>query len=171
MVKRSNESYLSDFRGPKESGLRTTICGAETSKISATCQEIPLKQPSIPILDEGHTPRNENTDVLLSLAEVRTPRKDTFYKLVGHSLQSDENFQRKVREMTSEVLHYYKGDFLDELPGLVDFTVVLNLGSRQKSEIQKLKKWSRKIKIAAAGSATYLHPKLATCLHPKMNSL
>ena len=73
--------------------------------------------------------------------------------------------------MTSEVLHYYKGDFLNELPGLVDFTVVLNLSSRQKSEIQKLKKWSRKIKIAAAGSATYLHPKLATCLHPKMNSL
>ncbi|KAK9177131.1 hypothetical protein WN944_029150 [Citrus x changshan-huyou] len=171
MVKRSNGSYLSDFRGPKESGLRTTICDAETSKISATCQEIPLKQPSIPILDEGHTPRNENTDVLLSLAKVRTPRKDTFYELVGHNLQSDENFQRKVREMISEVLHYYKGDFLNELPGLVDFTVVLNLSSRQKSEIQKLKKWSRKIKIAAAGSATYLHPKLATCLHPKMNSL
>ena len=49
---------------------------------------------------------------------------------------------------------------MDELPGLVDFTVVLNLSSRQKSETQKLKKWSRKIKIAAAGSATYLHPKM-----------
>ncbi|KAK9177132.1 hypothetical protein WN944_029151 [Citrus x changshan-huyou] len=196
MVKRSNRTYLSDFRGAKESGLRTTICDAETSKISAPCQEIPLKQPSIPILDEGYTPRNEKADVLLFLAKVRTPRKvvlsgklcqnhvkevfnilnlvspkflksdtsrpvikltmsrlqmpglkkrikanaqDTFYELVGYSLQSDEDFQRMVREMTSEVLHYYKV-FLDELPELVDFTVVLNLSSRQKSETQKLKK-------------------------------
>ncbi|KAH9696338.1 protein CHROMATIN REMODELING 35 [Citrus sinensis] len=220
------------FLGYKQ--FSAIICDTETSKISATCQEILLKQPSILILDEGHTPRNENTDVLQSLAKVQTPRKvvlsgtlyqnhvkevfnilklvcpkflkldtsrsvvkrimsrvqisglkkqiktnaqDTFYELVEHSLQSDEDFQRKVtvikdlREMTSGVLHYYKGDFLDELPGLVDFTVVLNLSSRQKSETQKLKKWSRKMKIAAAGSATYLHPKLATYLHPKMNSL
>lgn len=220
------------FLGYKQ--FSAIICDTETSKISATCQEILLKQPSILILDEGHTPRNENTDVLQSLAKVQTPRKvvlsgtlyqnhvkevfnilklvrpkflksdtsrsvikrimsrvqisglkkqikanaqDNFYELVEHSLQSDKDFQRKVtvikdlREMTSEVLHYYKGDFLDELPGLVDFTVVLNLSSRQKSETQKLKKWSRKMKIAAVGSATYLHPKLATYLHPKMNSL
>lgn len=220
------------FLGYKQ--FSAIICDTETSKISATCQEILLKQPSILILDEGHTPRNENTDVLQSLAKVQTPRKvvlsgtlyqnhvkevfnilklvrpkflksdtsrsvikrimsrvqisglkkqikanaqDTFYELVEHSLQSDKDFQRKVtvikdlREMTSEVLHYYKGDFLDELPGLVDFTVELNLSSRQKSETQKLKKWSRKMKIAAVGSATYLHPKLATYLHPKMNSL
>lgn len=61
------------FLGYKQ--FSAIICDTETSKISATCQEIPLKQPSIPILDEGHTPRNENTDVLLSLAKVRTPRK------------------------------------------------------------------------------------------------
>ncbi|KAJ4716575.1 protein CHROMATIN REMODELING 35-like [Melia azedarach] len=211
------------FLGYKQ--FSAIICDSGTSNISATCQDILLKQPSILILDEGHTPRNENTDVLQSLAKVQTPRKvvlsgtlyqnhvkevfnilnlvrpkflklDTsravvkrimsrvhiphtkkqikanaqsnFYELVEHSLLSDEDFKRKVtviqdlREMTSKVLHYYKGDFLDELPGLVDFTVVLDLSPRQKSETQKLKKFARKMKMAAVGSATYLHPKLNT---------
>ena len=62
--------------------------------------------------------------------------------------------------MISKVLHYYKGDFLDELPGLVDFTVVLNLSSKQKHEAEKLKKLARTFKISFVGSAVYLHPKL-----------
>jgi DNA repair and recombination RAD54-like protein len=135
-----------------------------------------LKKPSILILDKGHNPRNENTDILQSLSKVQTPRKVVFsgtlyqnhvkevfnilnlvrpkfikmetskpivrriqsrvhisgainfFDLVENTLQ-DTDFKRKIavikdlREMTSEVLHYYKGDFLDELPGLVDFTV------------------------------------------------
>ncbi|GKV21104.1 hypothetical protein SLEP1_g31119 [Rubroshorea leprosula] len=209
------------FLGYKQ--FSTIICDGGTSDTSVTCQEILLKAPTILILDEGHTPRNENTDVLQSLAKVQTPRKvvlsgtlyqnhvkevfnilnlvrpkflriDTsravikrilskvnisgvrkqfkagadaaFYDLVEHTLQKDENFERKVsviqdlRQMTTKVLHYYKGDFLDELPGLVDFTVVLNLSSRQKNEVQKLKKFQRKFKICSVGSAVYLHPKL-----------
>ncbi|KAM3695383.1 hypothetical protein ACJW31_07G127400 [Castanea mollissima] len=209
------------FLGYKQ--FSTIVCDNGTSNISASCQEILLKAPSILVLDEGHTPRNENTDVLQSLAKVQTPRKvvlsgtlyqnhvkevfnivnlvrpkflrletsrsvvkrimsrvdipgarkqfkagadAAFYDSVEHTLQKDKDFRRKVaviqdlREMTSKILHYYKGDFLDELPGLVDFTVVLNLSSRQKHEAQKLKKLARKFKISSVGSAVYLHPKL-----------
>ncbi|XP_060667483.1 protein CHROMATIN REMODELING 35 isoform X2 [Ziziphus jujuba] len=209
------------FLGYKQ--FSSIICDVETSKASASCQEILLKAPSILILDEGHTPRNENTDVLQSLAKVQTARKvvlsgtlyqnhvkevfnilnlvrpkflrmetsrpickrimskvdisgvkkqfksgvdASFYDLVEHTLQKDKDFSRKVsvirdlREMTSKVLHYYKGDFLDELPGLVDFTVILNLSSKQKQEAQKLRKLARKFKVSSVGSAVYLHPKL-----------
>ncbi|XP_041015309.1 protein CHROMATIN REMODELING 35-like isoform X2 [Juglans microcarpa x Juglans regia] len=209
------------FLGYKQ--FSTIVCDNGTSNTSASCQEILLKAPSILVLDEGHTPRNEDTNVLQSLAKVQTPRKvvlsgtlyqnhvkevfnilnlvrpkflrletsravvkrimsrvdipgsrrqfkagadAAFYDLVEHTLQKDKDFRRKVgviqdlREMTSKVLHYYKGDFLDELPGLVDFTVVLNLSSRQKHEVLKLKKLVRKFKISSVGSAVYLHPKL-----------
>ncbi|KAL5790989.1 hypothetical protein ACOSQ2_005877 [Xanthoceras sorbifolium] len=211
------------FLGYKQ--FSSIVCDRESSLVSATCQEILLKQPSILILDEGHTPRNEDTDVLQSLSKVQTPRKvvlsgtlyqnhvkevfnilnlvrpkflksDTsrplvkrimsrvhipgvrkqfksgtyaaFYELVEHTLLKDDDFKRKVtvvqdlREMTSRVLHYYKGDFLDELPGLVDFTVLLNPSQKQKTEGQKLKKFSRKFKICAAGSAVFLHPILGS---------
>ncbi|KAG2705733.1 hypothetical protein I3760_05G070300 [Carya illinoinensis] len=210
------------FLGYKQ--FSAIVCDNVTSKISASCQEILLKAPSILVLDEGHTPRNENTDVLQSLAKVQTPRKvvlsgtlyqnhvkevfnilnlvrpkflrletsravvkrimsrvdipgirrpfkagadAAFYDLVEHTLQKDKDFRRKVavirdlREMTSTVLHYYKGDFLDELPGLVDFTVVLNLSSRQKHAVSNnVKKLAMKFKISSVGSAIYLHPKL-----------
>ncbi|KAG6605058.1 Protein CHROMATIN REMODELING 35, partial [Cucurbita argyrosperma subsp. sororia] len=209
------------FLGYKQ--FSTIVCEVETSSSSTACQNILLKVPTILILDEGHTPRNENTDILQALAKVRTPRKvvlsgtlyqnhvkevfnivnlvrpkfmrsetsrpiikrimsrvdipgvrkqlkagvdSAFYDLVEHTLQKDKDFRRKVsvihdlREMTSKILHYYKGDFLDELPGLVDFTVVLNLTSKQKHEGEKVKKFNRKFKISSAGSAVYLHPKL-----------
>uniref|UniRef100_A0A9I9DSW6 Protein CHROMATIN REMODELING 35-like n=2 Tax=Cucumis melo TaxID=3656 RepID=A0A9I9DSW6_CUCME len=209
------------FLGYKQ--FSTIVCDVETSAASTACQNILLQVPTILILDEGHTPRNENTDTLQTLAKVRTPRKvvlsgtlyqnhvkevfnivnlvrpkfmrsetsrpiikrimsrvdipgarkqfkagvdAAFYDLVEHTLQKDTDFRRKVsvihdlREMTSKILHYYKGDFLDELPGLVDFTVVLNLTSKQKHEGEKVKKFNRKFKISSAGSAVYLHPKL-----------
>lgn len=208
------------FLGYKQ--FSNIVCDNESSKISASCQEILLKAPSILVLDEGHTPRNENTDMLQSLVKVQTPRKvvlsgtlyqnhvkevfnilnlvrpkflrletsrsvvkrimsrldipgvrrqfkagaSAFYDLVEDTLQKDNDFRRKVaviqdlREMTSKVLHYYKGDFLDELPGLLDFTVVLNLSSRQKHEVAKLKRLVRKFKISSVGSAVYLHPTL-----------
>ncbi|XP_022146198.1 protein CHROMATIN REMODELING 35-like [Momordica charantia] len=210
------------FLGYKQ--FSTIVCDVETSAPATACQNILLKVPTILILDEGHTPRNENTDIVQTLAKVRTPRKvilsgtlyqnnvkevfnivnlvrpkfmrsetsrpiikrimsrvdisgarkqvkagvdAAFYDLVEHTLQKDTDFRRKVtvihdlREMTSKILHYYKGDFLDELPGLVDFTVVLNLTSKQKHEAEKVKKqYNRKFKISSAGCAVYLHPKL-----------
>lgn len=210
------------FLGYKQ--FSTIVTDPSASDITAACQEILLKQPTILILDEGHTPRNENTDVLNSLAKVQTPLKvvlsgtlyqnhvkevfnvlnlvrpkflrldssrsikkrilsrvyisaerkqmkskgdGLFYDLVEETLQQDQDYRRKetvikdLREMTSKVLHYYKGDFSDELPGLVDFAVLLNLTPRQKVELDKLRKTERtKFKICSVGSAVYLHPKL-----------
>lgn len=207
------------FLGYKQ--FSTIVCDNGRSQTSASCQEILLTAPSILVLDEGHTPRNENTDVLQSLAKVKTPRKIVlsgtlyqnhvkevfnvlnlarpkflqletsravvkrimsrvhipgarrqfktgsdapFYDLVEHTLQNEKDFKRKVaviqdlREMTSKVLHYYRGDFLDELPGLEDFTVILNLSSSQKQEAEDLKKLWRKFERICVGNALYLHP-------------
>ncbi|KAK2966025.1 hypothetical protein RJ640_017103 [Escallonia rubra] len=211
------------FLGYKQ--FSAIVCDNDTSNSAAACQEILLTHPSILILDEGHTPRNQDTDVLTSLEKVQTPRKvvlsgtlyqnhvkevfnilnlvrpkflkletsraikrrilsrvpissrrhlsgsdNDFYDLVERTLLKDENFKMKatviqdLREMTSKVLHYYKGDFLDELPGLVDFTVFLNLSPRQKREVVELKKLSRKFKICSDGSAIYVHPQLTSLL-------
>lgn len=209
------------FLGYKQ--FSSIVCDTDNGRTAAACQEILLTCPSILILDEGHTPRNQETDVLTSLEKVQTPRKvvlsgtlyqnhvkevfnilnlvrpkflrlDTskairrrilskvspssrrdvlrkgsdneFYEVVEHTLLKDTDFRRKVsviqdlREMTSKVLHYYKGDFLDELPGMFDFTVLLRLSPRQQSEVKELKKLSRKFKICADGSALYVHPHL-----------
>lgn len=206
----ANKSIL--FLGYKQ--FSSIVCDNSNNNASISCQEILLKVPSILILDEGHTPRNENTDMVQSLAKVQTPRKvvlsgtlyqnhvkevfnvlnlvrpkflqmetskpivrriksriyiqgvKAFSELVENTLQKDPDFKRKVavihdlREMTSKVLHYYKGDFLDELPGLVDFTVILKLTPRQKHEVEKVKRISRKFKMSSVGTAVYLHPKL-----------
>ncbi|XP_017433544.1 protein CHROMATIN REMODELING 35 isoform X1 [Vigna angularis] len=207
---REKKSIL--FLGYKQ--FSTIVCD-NGNDISLRCQDILLKVPSILILDEGHNPRNENTDILQSLVKVETPRKvvlsGTLYQnhvkevfnildlvrpkflkmetskpivrriqsrvhipgmkgfsnLVENTLQQDTDFKTKIaviqdlREMTSKVLHYYKGDFLDELPGLVDFTLMLTLSPSQKTEVAKIKKQStRKFKISSVGSAVYLHPKL-----------
>ncbi|XP_071908779.1 protein CHROMATIN REMODELING 35 isoform X4 [Coffea arabica] len=95
---------------------------------------------------------------------------DDFYNLVECTLLEDEKFNRKVnivqdlREMTSKVLHYYKGDFLDELPGLVDFTVFLELSRAQKKEVAELKELKSRFKINSEGSAIYVHPQLKKLL-------
>ncbi|XP_031132068.1 protein CHROMATIN REMODELING 35-like [Ipomoea triloba] len=209
------------FLGYKQ--FSSIVCDNDTTNTTAECRMILLTCPSILILDEGHTPRNEETNTLTALEKVQTPRKvvlsgtlyqnnvrevfnilnlvkpkflklDTskavkkrilsrasisgrhnlvkdvsdreFYELVEHTLFEDKNLSRKVtiikdlREMTSKVLHYYKGDFLEELPGLVDFTVLLKLHQRQKSEVAKLKKLKQKFKVSSEGSAIYVHPKL-----------
>lgn len=209
------------FLGYKQ--FSTIVCDNVGSTTAAACQEILLKCPSILILDEGHTPRNQDTDVLTSLEKVQTRLKvvlsgtlyqnhvkevfnilnlvrpkflkletsrsikrtilskvassnrrnllkksndNDFYELVEHTLLKDDNFSRKsavilgLRKMTEKVLHYYKGDFLEELPGLVDYTVLLKLHPKQKSEVAELKKLGRKFKISSEGSALYVHPQL-----------
>ncbi|CAA7399185.1 unnamed protein product [Spirodela intermedia] len=211
-----NKSVL--FLGYKQ--FSCIICDVK-DKIGAACQERLLKVPSLLILDEGHTPRNEDTDILSTLAKVQTPLKvvlsgtlfqnrvkevfnilnlvrcrflkmessravvkrilsgvhapgrrrrnmkgdteATFFELVEETLQNDEDFTRRVgiirdlREMTRDVLHYYKGDFLEELPGLADFTVMLKLRTRQKELLKELGNYD-KFKRISAESAIYLHP-------------
>ncbi|KAL7161479.1 hypothetical protein ACSBR2_042026 [Camellia fascicularis] len=66
--------------------------------------------------------------------------------------------------MTGKVLHFYKGDFLDKLHGLVDFTVFLHLSPRQKCEVKELNNLVRKFTISSDGSALYVHPQLRSLL-------
>ncbi|KAJ6841102.1 protein CHROMATIN REMODELING 35 [Iris pallida] len=198
------------------------ICEGAGNNVTAACQEKLLRVPTLLILDEGHNPRNDNTDMVGSLAKVRTPckvvlsgtlfqnhveevfnilklvrpnfmksdpsriamkrirsmafvpsgRRSTkgnsesyFCELVEETLRSDDNYKRRIsviqelRDMTRDVLHYYKGDFLDELPGLVDYTVLLNLGMKQKESIRKLGKLE-KFKKSSIEKAIYMHPQL-----------
>ncbi|KAK1414437.1 hypothetical protein QVD17_30181 [Tagetes erecta] len=198
------------------------VCCNDTSPVSLNCQEILLTRPSLLILDEGHTPRNKDTNISTSLDKVKTTMKvvlsgtlfhnhvtevfnilnlvrpkflrmekpkaikrrilskvkfkshinkgtdNEFYELVEHTLLKDDNFKRKVaiiedlREMTKKVLHYYKGNLLDELPGLVDFSVFLKLTPNQKREVAQLKKAARNnaFKVSCDGSAIYVQPGL-----------
>jgi DNA repair and recombination protein RAD54 and RAD54-like protein len=111
-----------------------------------------------------------------------------FYELVEEALQNDNTFNRKVRviqdlrELTKNVLHYYKGDFLDELPGLVDLTIMLELSHKQKEFIRKLSNYE-KFKRSAISTAVFMHPRLseiseiahedriASCISTKIDAL
>ncbi|XP_022896027.1 protein CHROMATIN REMODELING 35-like isoform X2 [Olea europaea var. sylvestris] len=209
------------FLGYKQ--FSSIVCDSGNGQAAISCQEILLKCPTILILDEGHTPRNQDTDILTSLENVQTPLKvvlsgtlyqnyvkevfnilnlvrprflkletskaikrrilsraeisstrslpkkvteNDFYDLIEHTISKDANLMRKMtvirdlREMTRKVLHYYKGDNLDELPGLVDFSVFLQLSPKQQTEVQELRNIGRKFKINSEGSAIYVHPRL-----------
>ena len=182
-------------------------------KVGAACQEILLKVPSLLILDEGHTPRNKDTEVLSTLAKVQTPRKvvlsgtlfqnhikevfnilnlvrqnflkikssravvmrvlgmrsiktdveSLFFELVEDILLNDNDpvarirVIRDLREMTKDTLHYHKGYFLEDLPGLDDYTVMLKLTGKQKDLLKDLESYE-KFKGIAVGSSIFLHP-------------
>ncbi|KAL2490682.1 SNF2 domain-containing protein/helicase domain-containing protein [Abeliophyllum distichum] len=209
------------FLGYKQ--FSSIVCDRGSGKAAISCQELLLTCPTILILDEGHTPRNQDTDILTSLEKVQTPRKvvlsgtlyknhvkevfnilnlvrprflkletskaikrrilsraeissgrnllkkgteNDFYDLIEYTMLKDENYTRKVtviqdlREMTRNILHYDKGDNLDELPGLVDFSVFLQLSPKQQTEVEGLRNLGQKFKINAEGSAVYVHPRL-----------
>uniref|UniRef100_A0A0E0QGW7 Helicase ATP-binding domain-containing protein n=1 Tax=Oryza rufipogon TaxID=4529 RepID=A0A0E0QGW7_ORYRU len=156
------------------------ICGDGDGNIAAACRDRLLMVPNLLILDEGHTPRNRETDVLASLKRhhakwsclnhvsevfnildlvhpkflkmessrpiarrimsqsLKGVHDSAFTESVEDTLLNDDNFTRKahvirsLRELTKDVLHYYKGDILDELSGLVDFSVFLKLSNKLK---------------------------------------
>ena len=92
---------------------------------------------------------------------------NAFTESVEKTLLNDDYFERKpdvirgLRELTKDVLHYYKGDILDELPGLVDFSVFLKLTSIQKEMIQKKMGAYDKFKRSAVDTSLYVHPCLS----------
>ncbi|CAO2201315.1 unnamed protein product [Urochloa humidicola] len=208
------------FLGYKQ--FSTIISDDSGSKAALACRERLLKVPNLLIMDEGHTPRNRETDVLESLNRVETPRKvvlsgtlfqnhveevfnilnlvrpkflkmeasrpivrrlmsqvvmsgrsskgigdSAFTDSVEETLLNDDNFKRKahvirgLRELTKDVLHYYKGDILDELPGLVDFSVFLKLTPVQKEIAQKKMGAYDKFKRSAVDTSLYIHPRLS----------
>ena len=198
------------------------ICGDGGGTVAAACRDMLLMVPNLLIMDEGHTPRNRETDVLESLSRVQTPRKvvlsgtlfqnhvaevfnilnlvrpkflkmessrpiarrimsqvaisggrmtkgvadNAFTESIEDTLLHDENSTRKahvirsLRELTKDVLHYYKGDILDELPGLIDFSVFLKLTPKQRETVHKLGAYE-KFKRSAVGTALYMHPCLS----------
>ncbi|XP_037483864.1 protein CHROMATIN REMODELING 35-like isoform X2 [Triticum dicoccoides] len=79
------------------------IVSDQTYKAEAVmCQEKLLKVPSLVILDEGHTPRNEQTDLLNALGSIRTPRKVVL---------SGTLFQNHVKEVFN-ILNLVRPKFL-----------------------------------------------------------
>ncbi|KAM0855885.1 hypothetical protein ACQ4PT_049480 [Festuca glaucescens] len=198
------------------------ICSDGGGTVAAACRDMLLMVPNLLIMDEGHTPRNRETNVLESLSRVQTPRKvvlsgtlfqnhvrevfnilnlvrpqflkmersrpivrrimcqvamsgsriskavadNVFTESVEETLLNDDNFVRKahvirsLRELTKDVLHYYKGDILEELPGLVDFSVFLKLSPKQKQIVHKLEAYEN-FKGSAVGAALYMHPCLS----------
>ncbi|KAI3990144.1 hypothetical protein MKX01_029122 [Papaver californicum] len=105
------------------------VSNSTSSTAAAACHDILLKVLTILNLDEGHRPRNGTTDVFYSLSQVQTPLEVTVIQ--------------NLCEMTGKVLHYYKGNFLDEFPGLVDLTVLLTLNPKQKHAVEKMRKLGR----------------------------
>ncbi|KAL6599141.1 hypothetical protein ACP70R_046005 [Stipagrostis hirtigluma subsp. patula] len=51
------------------------VSGDGGGNVAAACRDRLLKVPNLLILDEGHTPRTQETDVLETLKRVETPRK------------------------------------------------------------------------------------------------
>ncbi|CAO1943879.1 unnamed protein product [Urochloa humidicola] len=183
------------------------------------CREKLLRVPSLVILDEGHTSRNDQTDLLSALETIQTPRKvvltgtlfqnhvsevfnilnlvrpkflkmqrsraimkriltkvdmlgmsvrsktiseKVFYELIEENLQKDSKTMRvmiirNLRELTENILHYYQGENLKELPGLVDFTVMLNMSTKQEDVVKDLVGLKR-FEAHAKCNAVSLHP-------------
>ncbi|KAL1208176.1 Protein CHROMATIN REMODELING 35 [Cardamine amara subsp. amara] len=197
----------------------------DTDVASEDCKRILLERPTLLILDEGHTSRNKETNMLISLARVKTPRKvvltgtlfqnnveevfnilnlvrpkflkrpatrqivsrimskaeiptgkqmnqssieGTFFAAVELTLQKSNcstkfSLITDLREMTRNILHYHKADFRGLLPGLSEFTVMLNLSSSQSNEVKGLRKMEL-FKQISLGAALYIHPKLKSFL-------
>lgn len=87
---------------------------------------------------------------LPSIVGVLKNSEAKFFDTVEYKRQQDKAGERRVTSIhdmigiTSKLLHYYVDKFLDELLGLVDFTMVHNSGSKQKCELGKTWKLSRR---------------------------
>ena len=195
------------------------ISDDSSDRETVMCREKLLRVPSLVILDEGHTSRNDQTDLLSALETIQTPRKvvltgtlfqnhvsevfnilnlvrpkflkmqrsraimkrilnkvdmlgtsvrsktiseKVFYELIEQNLQKDSKTVRvmiiqNLRELTENILHYYQGEILKELPGLVDFTVLLNMSTKQEDVVKGLVGLKR-FEAHAKSNAVSLHP-------------
>ena len=66
-----------------------------------------------------------------------------FSEVLGYALQSSTeevktSTLQDLQELTSLFVHYCKGDVLEDLPRLVDFTVKLNVNDKQRGELRKI---------------------------------
>ena len=68
---------------------------------------------------------------------------------------------RISKNSTSLFFHYYKGDVLEYLPGLVDFTVKLNVNDKQRGALRKLQHFVVNRMSRDIMSTTF-------CIHPSL---
>ncbi|KAG0457235.1 hypothetical protein HPP92_022392 [Vanilla planifolia] len=61
------------FLGYKQ--FTNIVSSSTVDRIDAMCREKLLMVPGLVVLDEGHTPRNNNTALVHSLSRIQTPRK------------------------------------------------------------------------------------------------
>lgn len=105
---------------------------------------------------------------MMGQLEISSARSITeISESVEDTLLNDDNFTRKVNvirslgELTKDVLHYCKGEDLNEFPGLLDFSVFLELSPKQKDILCKLEEDHEMLKTSAVGAALYVHPCLS----------
>ncbi|RVX12210.1 Protein chromatin remodeling 35 [Vitis vinifera] len=93
------------------------VSGDGASEAELTCQELIMSK----------------MDIMSVRNQMKSSHADAFYSVVETTLQKDDNFWRKITLIQD----------LRELPGLFEFTVLLDLSSRQKQEIENLKVYER----------------------------
>ncbi|MCL7036235.1 hypothetical protein MKW94_012262 [Papaver nudicaule] len=141
------------FLGYKQ--FASIVSNSTSSTAALACHYILLKVPTILILDEGHTPRNETTDVLYSLSRVQTPRK----KHVKHFINILNLVRSKVLKVMSRVQIAVRKQIKSSVTNTMCFitkkvilwmhlTVLLTLNPKQKHARSSM------------GSAVYSHPLL-----------
>lgn len=211
------------------SQFSSIVCEKSENQTTECCQQILLEGPGLLVLDEGHFPRNKDTNILHALSQIHTRRRvllsgtlfqnnfkelfnllrlvrpnildlnsfqaffsrlisiitaterhpklmyrghvqDTveriFSEVLGYALQSSTEEVKTstlhdLQELTSLFVHYYKGDVLEDLPGLVDFTVKLNLNDKQRGALGKLQNFGgNRMTRDIMSSAICMHPAL-----------
>ena len=68
---------------------------------------------------------------------------------------------RISKNSTLLFVHYCKGNVLEDLPGLVDFTVMLNVNDKQRGALSKLQHFvGNRMSRHIMSAAVYIHPSL-----------
>ena len=92
-----------------------------------------------------------------------------FSELLGYALQSSTEEVKTstlhdLQELTSLFVHYCKGDVLKYFPGVVDFTVKLNINDKQRGALSKLQHFvGNRIRRDIMSAAVYIHSSLELC--------
>ncbi|XP_057859727.2 protein CHROMATIN REMODELING 35 [Cryptomeria japonica] len=210
------------------SQFSSIVCENAENEMTACCQKILLEGPGLLVLDEGHFPRNKDTNILNALTQIHTRRRillsGTLYQnnikelfnlleLIRPDILQLDSFQAMFRrlitsipatemcqkllhkrhsqdplrrifcevldyaltrsseevkisalhalqELTALFVHYYKGDILEDLPGLVDYTVKLELNEKQKGALDKLRFVVNRMRRDVMSGAICIHPSL-----------
>lgn len=165
----------------KLAGLQVLAEGEEVRKIL-------LKLPGLLVLDEGHTPRNDQSLIWKALSQIDTERRiilsgtpfqnnfkelhntlclvrpgrgdwDSVTKFADHKIEDGKI--EELKAMIAPFVHIHKGTILQEnLPGLKDSVVVLQPSELQKRLLQSVGKRKKTFGIEHLVSLICVHPSL-----------